>query len=313
MNGTSLPSAALRALLAESIDYAGLFPPADLALQPALDNHASYLRDPNAWMLGAFVLPVGKFEEATAHLSGFDVDHRLRVSALGPKTEHANEFVATLRTTADAIRDFNSRHGAFAGVTQIEIVLPAQPGAAFADTSDALGDLHVPVFLETVPDDAERMIVALAEHRSATKTHVFGYKLRTGGVIASAFPSAVQIARALIAAVEHGVPIKFTAGLHHPVRLFHSSVQAKMHGFLNVLGAGVLAAEHGWDVQQTAKMLEDESGSSFAFTDEIFRWDAWEIATARITEHRKVVTSFGSCSFDEPRDDLRALQLLPHA
>ena len=75
---------------------------------------------------------------------------------------------------------------------------------------------------------------------------------------ADAFPTSVQIAAALVASAKHHVPIKFTAGLHHPVRLFHDSVQTKMHGFLNVLGAGVLAAEHGWDVQQTAAMLEDE-------------------------------------------------------
>ena len=31
-----------------------------------------------------------------------------------------------------------------------------------------------------------------------------------------------------------------------------------MHGFLNVLGAAVLAAEYKWDANQTALMLEDE-------------------------------------------------------
>jgi hypothetical protein len=106
------------------------------------------------------------------------------------------------------------------------------------------------------------------------------------------------------------VPIKFTAGLHHPVRLFHESVQTKMHGFLNVLGAGVLAAEHAWNEQQTAEMLDDESPGSFAFTDGFFSWRDWEIAIERISELRKLVTSLGSCSFDEPREDLRALKLL---
>jgi hypothetical protein len=50
---------ALRALLANSIDYAGLFPPADLALAPALTNHAAYVRSSDRWMLGTFVLPMG--------------------------------------------------------------------------------------------------------------------------------------------------------------------------------------------------------------------------------------------------------------
>ena len=52
---------ALRALIARSIDYAGLFPPASLPLEEALRNHAAYVRDPDVWMLGTFVLPTAKF------------------------------------------------------------------------------------------------------------------------------------------------------------------------------------------------------------------------------------------------------------
>lgn len=308
MHAMSAP-ASLRALLAGSIDYAGLFPPANLPLEPALRNHASYLRDPQVWMLGAFVLPVAKLEESSACLSGFDVEHRLHISALGGKSENAAEFLQALQAATAAIGYFNSHHGAFAGITQIELALPTNPGVTITEATEALGDLQVPTFLEAPADEAERTIGFLAQHRSSSGLKTFGFKLRTGGVIASAFPSAVQIARALVAAVEHRVPIKFTAGLHHPVRQFHPSVQTKMHGFLNVLGAGVLAAEHQWDLVQTAKMLEDETPESFAFDDDSFTWGDWKIATDRIAEHRQVVTSFGSCSFDEPREDLRALNL----
>jgi hypothetical protein len=305
-----MPAASLRALLERSVDYAGLFPPASLDLAPALQNHSAYVRDPDVWMLGAFILPVAKFPDAAPALGKFDVEHRLSISALGAKTDHACEFAASLAAAADAIRQFGNEHGAYAAVTQIEMPLPTQPGANVSEAAETLAEAQLPAFWETPPDDAERMIGTLAEHRTASHSDLFGYKLRTGGVIASAFPSAIQIARALVAAIEHRVPIKFTAGLHHPVRQFHPSVQAKMHGFLNVLGAGVLAAEHKWDVQQVARMLEDESASSFAFDDEKFSWNEWEIATERIQQHRQLVTSFGSCSFDEPREDLRALNLL---
>jgi len=37
-------SASLRALLDQAIDYAGMFPPCALALEPALRNQASYVR-----------------------------------------------------------------------------------------------------------------------------------------------------------------------------------------------------------------------------------------------------------------------------
>jgi hypothetical protein len=305
-----MATASLRALLAGTIDYAGLFPPASLSLEPAVKNYAEYLRTDDAWMLGTFVLPVGQFDDVSAFLNGFDVQHRLRVSALGAKTEHASDFGTALSSTAKAISDFNRRHGAVAGITQIEMPLPNDATASVTQAAEALENLQVPVFFEAPADAAERTIAQLAEHRLATGSTLVGFKLRTGGVIASAFPSSVQIARALVAAVEHRVPIKFTAGLHHPVRQFHSSVQTKMHGFLNVLGAGVLAAEHGWDVQQTARMLEAESSSEFTFSDDAFTWDRWEIATERVIAHRKLVTSLGSCSFDEPREDLRGLNLL---
>jgi len=41
-------AASLRALLAHSIDYAGMFPPCQLELEPALKNQADYLRAPDA-------------------------------------------------------------------------------------------------------------------------------------------------------------------------------------------------------------------------------------------------------------------------
>ena len=158
------------------------------------------------------------------------------------------------------------------------------------------------IFWETPIGDAPAAIEALASSGA-------GFKLRTGGVTADAFPSGPEIARVLVAAVRHQVPIKFTAGLHHPVRLFHESVQTKMHGFLNVLGAGVLAAQHRWSETQTQEMLADEEAASFVFNEEEFRWRDWKITTTQIRARRRLVTSLGSCSFDEPRDDLRGLGL----
>jgi hypothetical protein len=74
--------------------------------------------------------------------------------------------------------------------------------------------------------------------------------------------------------------------------------------------AAVLGAEHEWDEQQTSEMLEDENATSFLFSDDSFAWREWKIATDRIKTRRELVISFGSCSFDEPREDLRALRLL---
>ncbi len=295
--------AALRALLTGSIDYAGLFPPAKLALEPALQNHAAYVRSADEWMLGAFILPIAKFEPARALLAQFDRQHPLRISALGPKTAKAAEFRSALETAAEAIKQLTVEHREAVAVEQFEMPLPATNLKRALGTARAvMGDLPLRIFWEAPADAAPATIEALAGGSA-------GFKLRTGGVTADAFPSAEQVARVLVATVRHQVPIKFTAGLHHPVRLFHPSVGTRMHGFLNVLGAGVFAAEERWSAAQTAEMLLDEDPQSFRFDDERFCWRDWKISTAQITARRRLVTSLGSCSFDEPREDLRALGL----
>src|SRR6266571_549766 len=90
--------APLRALLAHSIDYAGMFPPCNLALEPALQNHTKYIRESDSWMLSNFILPIGQFAAASGALAQFEQKHPLRVSALGSKTE-----------TIDTFRPVNSR------------------------------------------------------------------------------------------------------------------------------------------------------------------------------------------------------------
>jgi hypothetical protein len=262
-------------------------------------------------MLGAFILPVAEFAAAGQGLSGFDREHPLRISALGPKTDNTSAFLDALAAAMETIASFRATYGGRASIEQFEMPLPADFAA---DTLDGIRshvlDSALNTFWEAPASGAEKATELIANNNSDQPGRKLGFKLRTGGVTADAFPSSAQIATALLAAGTRRVPIKFTAGLHHPVRLFHDSVQAKMHGFLNVLGAGVLSLEHGWTERQIVEMLDDEDPCSFSFSDGAFAWREWSVAADRIRVHRELVTSFGSCSFDEPRDDLRALKLL---
>jgi hypothetical protein len=304
-----MPAASLRALLAHSIDYAGMFPPCSLGLDSALRNQAEYVRSSDAWMLGAFVLPTERFDATKQLLSEFDAQHPLRVAALGPKSASADAFLEAL-DDADAMTRSLSRHNVdLISISHMEMFLPNDVDvASLNEARSILGDL--PVFWEAPADRAEQTVTLLAEFNSDADSATFGYKLRTGGVTADAFPTSMQIAKALVTPATHQVPLKFTAGLHHPLRQYREEVEAKMHGFLNVLGAAVLAAEHRWDANQTAIMLDDENADSFSFTDDFFAWRDWRIDTKRLQYRRRFVVSFGSCSFTEPRDDLRALNLL---
>jgi hypothetical protein len=304
-----MPADSLRALLAHSIDYAGMFPPCSLGLEPALRNQAEYVRSSDAWMLGAFVLSTEQFDATKQLLSQFDAQHPLRVAALGPKTASADAFLEALDETEAAIRSLARHNVDLISISHLEMFLPHDVDiASLTEAGSILGNL--PVFWEAPPDKAQQTIALLAEFNSDADSATFGYKLRTGGVTADAFPSSMQIAKALVTPATHQLAIKFTAGLHHPLRQYREEVQTKMHGFLNVLGAAVLAAEHRWDTNQTAMMLEDENVDSFSFTDDFFAWREWRIDTKRLQYRRRFVVSFGSCSFDEPREDLRALGFL---
>jgi hypothetical protein len=305
-----MPAASLRALLTQAIDYAGLFPPASLELEPALRNYAEYVRGAEAWMLGAFILPVAQFDAAARCFSQFETQPRLRFSALGPRLDNAEGFLRSISAAMDSVASFRATGRETVAVDQYEAPLPAQMTGDLFDSIGARAEAQLPTFLEAAPGEAERVIAAIAAKNRDKAGPKLGFKLRTGGVTASAFPSSGEIAVALLAAGNQQVPIKFTAGLHHPIRMFHGSVQTKMHGFLNVLGAGLLALEHHWNEAEIVRMLDDEDPGSFSFTDDGFAWRDWGILTAKIPARRALVTSLGSCSFDEPRDDLRALKLL---
>ena len=124
-------------LLAHSIDYAGLFPPADLVLEPALLNQADYVRSADRWMLGTFVLPVGKFSEARAQLAQFDKEHSLQISALGPKTSKAADFRIELEKAAKAIKELQAEHEGVVAITQFEMPLPTGSGTRWMRASAA--------------------------------------------------------------------------------------------------------------------------------------------------------------------------------
>src|ERR1022692_3226148 len=57
-------------LLRDLIDYAGLFPPASLAMSAAVANYDGYSRSEWNWILGRFIVPVSRLGEFEAVLAG---------------------------------------------------------------------------------------------------------------------------------------------------------------------------------------------------------------------------------------------------
>ena len=56
--------ASLRALLANLIDYAGLYPPASLPLAIVVERYRGFRASPESWILNRLVLPAAKLAEA---------------------------------------------------------------------------------------------------------------------------------------------------------------------------------------------------------------------------------------------------------
>ena len=57
-----------RALLSGMVDYAGLFPPAQLPLEKAVREYALHLGEAEAWVLGRFIIPAQRLEELEPYL-----------------------------------------------------------------------------------------------------------------------------------------------------------------------------------------------------------------------------------------------------
>jgi hypothetical protein len=53
----------LRVLLEGAIDYAGLFPPASLAMPEVIRNYAAYRESTDAWALGRLIVPLARRQE----------------------------------------------------------------------------------------------------------------------------------------------------------------------------------------------------------------------------------------------------------
>lgn len=318
----ALPS--LRALLTDIIDYAGLFPPAGLPLDEAIENFARYRRSADAWMLARFIIPVGKLRNLEAYAHLFEQVSPFRFSVLGSGDDNPKSFLSALDDDLNAIRTFNDQHTGLALVDVMEVRLPksllgqrdeAQQFMADVQTTtkDTLRDfsyfIEIPLD-ERLKDTLPAMLDAIAAHNSA-HSDTIGLKMRTGGLMPDAFPTPAQVAQVLLACKNAGVRFKATAGLHHPVRHYNEGVQARMHGFFNLFCAAILANHHNLAAETVLDILMDESPASFRFGQNGFAWNNLAAPCAAIERARKsFAISFGSCSFDEPREDLQALGLL---
>jgi hypothetical protein len=287
----------LRILLDSLIDYAGLFPPAGLTMADAVANYSRYLSGPHRFALGKFIVPASRLDElaeAAAPHSGAP-GGAWHLSAL--VGENAADDVT-------AIERFNREQKGRAVVDAVEMKI-----AAVADVAAAAVALPASctAFLE-FPPDAEPELFAGPVSRAGMRA-----KIRTGGVTPGAFPEPKGVVSFLRACAAEALPFKATAGLHHPLRCVRpltyeeGSATGTMHGFVNLFLAAALARE-GAPAGELASLLLEEEAGAFSFDAAEVRWRDRAIGAGSLqAARREFAIAFGSCSFEEPFDDMRAI------
>ena len=132
-----------------------------------------------------------------------------------------------------------------------------------------------------------------------------GAKVRCGGPTPDMFPSPAELAHFVCGCRDRGLAFKATAGLHHPIR------DGIAHGFLNLLGAAVLAHAEGAAPRDLVPVLLDEDAAAFEVTDEAFSVRGHALGAEAVAATReRLFVGYGSCSFSEPVEDLRGLRIL---
>ena len=295
-------------LLRDLIDYAGLFPPASLAMAPCVANYDAYSRSEWDWILGRFIVPVARLSEFEETFVG--------LPAAAPGTRFTNWRVSALLSAdvaADVvgIRGFNERmagssSGRRAVVESVEVRVA---GPEEVERLSGIIPAELATYFEVPLSSCRECIAAITDCGRRAK-------IRTGGETADKFPAPENVVEFIRLCAAAHVPFKATAGLHHPLRSVHrftyqpDSPSGFMHGFVNVfLAAAFLRA--GMEVQLAVQLLDEQSADAFHFNADGVGWCQHRLRQREIAAARRgFAVSFGSCSFTEPIDDLKSLRLL---
>ncbi len=302
--------ASIRALMTGIIDYAGMFPPAKLPLETAMPTYLTAKRaSANRRMLGRMVCPTTELTKILdLDISAADMAN-LAIAALGHRASSEQTITSTFDEDLGhiwALRESLRMDGAI-GI--YEFALPAGVTALPSGFTDLLrrevltGFVEVPFGPNWVRDfDALTATIAPG---------TLGLKLRCGGLTADAFPADAYVAHFIHRVSARQLVWKATAGLHHPRRHWDAKLGVWHHGFLNVFVAGILTRLHRLTERDIASIIADRDGAGLKIDNDSITWKTWSATTEQIRTLRETAaTSFGSCSFDEPCQDLSAMGLL---
>ena len=297
------------------IDYAGLFPPASLPLAIAIVEYRGLLDCADAHVLGRFILPATRLDEITAFLHLFDRSSPLRLCLLAIPGAHAADIGQSVEYAVATGETFVSASEGRVRVDVIETRLTdreldspdlIERSLDHAARASTPRPLYVEMPFSRRQQASFGALGALATARRAGLTEL-GAKIRCGGDAPEDVPNPAVVAKFLYRCLDWGVPFKATAGLHHPVRSV-TAEHGPTHGFLNVFAAAVLGHARDLDEQVLVQILDETDPEAFSLESGGISWRGFAATPVETERARSAIArSFGSCSFDEPTSDLRAM------
>jgi hypothetical protein len=296
-----------RSLLQGIVDYAGLFPPTEASMADAVAEYARQRQAAESWMLSTFVVSAARLDELANEAADLlPEDGSGDAWPLSVLVASAGDEVLGL------IVEFFAGHAPGTRAGQLELGAlewkPDEPAA-------------IPEFLERAP--AAEIFCELPWHEElppwldALAGTGARAKIRCGGVKPDLIPPVEAVANFLRSCDRASVGMKFTAGLHHPVRSIHrlsyepDAPRAMMHGFLNVFFAASLVARGDCPDPVLLAVLQETDGSAFNVDATGIAWRDHRVEASVVSDARaSLARSFGSCSFAEPVEDLQNLGIL---
>jgi hypothetical protein len=281
----------IRPLFANLVDCAALFPPGSAKMPAAVRGYLDALAGDRAGIVGVFVCPVSRLPELIVEVVKAKPAEPLPISLVVDNgLGGVPKAVSTVESRRNMLR-----------LRMVEMAAPSDVDATWLER-----------VAEFVPEDVVRVVEpvrpALADRQAwlegVRRVARYGCwpKLRCGGLRAGSFPAAGDVAEFMAAVCAENVPFKATAGLHHAIRYQDEETGYRHHGFVNLMVAVSRTLASGQVDTATAALESDDA-------DELVtELNAMPESAARSL--RQAFASYGSCSLDEPFDDLSRLGLL---
>ena len=289
-------------------------------------------------MLGRFIIPISKLNDLEEFIPKLDNIGMLRLSVLGGQSTSDKEFLQQTKNEIEIINNYRKKYDGKVVIEVIETKLPSNSPSekVMANVIDLLNSNNLEHYHEFTELPYVGINYATNEDDGTWDTEITpmikvistlentGIKLRCGGIVKEAFPSVEQVAAMIQNCSINQVPLKFTAGLHHPIRHHSKEYNTEMHGFINMFSASAFASTFPTPNNEQEKfrmfillahMIDCQNETDFDFQKDKMVWKVGDDRDSRFEISRKAIEksrqntgiSFGSCSFQEPMDDLKQL------